>query len=874
MTGVVTDVTDFASVERAARRGARRVRRGPRAVQQRRRRRRRRGPDVGPHAQRLALGPRRERVGRHPRHQGVRARRCSRRRRGPRRQHVVGQRRHRPAAGHADLRDARRPRSSTITECLYAQLQRGRRAASAPRCCSRARTCCAPGCSSRGATGPTSTPTRRPRQTPPTTIESFEKRMADRRRRAVDYTPVEEVADRVVDAHPRPTGSGSCPPSERTDEQITRPGRSRCSTASNPTTSATSQADRGTDAMSRYLVISADCHAGLPERGVPRVARPGVPRARSTRSSPTAPGMPSSRSAASSTRSSPRSGSEENEEGLRGGWDAARRDKELDADGVAGEVIFPDADAVTGGASAPFGAGLGVERRHDPATCSWPAPAPTTAGWPSCAQDSPERRAGVAHRADHHDVDAAVAEIRRAHESGLRGGILIPSMWAAARAVPRRPLRPGVGGVRGAARCRCTCTPASADKAAYGAARRHLHHRGALVVGAAAAGSCSGRACSSASPACGSASPSAARSGWPTCCGRWTSSTTASTAHEARRSSSPSSMSHAPERVLRPQLLHRRVEHRAGASWPAATRSASATSCGATTSRTPRARGRTPREFLRDAFCDIPVDETAAMLGGNAAEVYGFDVDALRPLADRIGPTPEELGQDGVDLDEVGRRCGPPAARGCTGVEALPRGHRSATAARSPFDPFDPASSRRPTSSTAGCATRAGALVRAAVGLGADPLRRRAARPARPLGQSDIDKAKPSPIVDCCGPRAGRNTASATQTLVQLDDPDHARVRKLMSRRSRARAIERARVTRCRSGSTTRARPAGAERGEAELDRATSRTRCRSRCSARCSASPRRHPQFRVWTAAVARSRDPSSARRSTTSARRCSSEM
>ena len=36
----------------------------------------------------------------------------------------------------------------------------------------------------------------------------------------------------------------------------------------------------------------------------------------------------------------------ENEEGLEGGWDAARRDRELDADGVVGEVIFPDADAV------------------------------------------------------------------------------------------------------------------------------------------------------------------------------------------------------------------------------------------------------------------------------------------------------------------------------------------------------------------------------------------------------------------------------------------------------------------------------------------------------------------------------------------------
>jgi hypothetical protein len=33
------------------------------------------------------------------------------------------------------------------------------------------------------------------------------------------------------------------------------------------------------------------------------------------------------------------------------------------------------------------------------------------------------------------------------------------------------------------------------------------------------------------------------------------------------------------------------------------------------------------------------------MLGLNAAELYGFDVDALRPLADRIGPTTDELGQ-------------------------------------------------------------------------------------------------------------------------------------------------------------------------------------------------------------------------------------
>ena len=50
----------------------------------------------------------------------------------------------------------------------------------------------------------------------------------------------------------------------------------------------------------------------------------------------------------------------ENEEGLRGGYDAAQRDKELDADGVAAEVMFADADAITGFASPPFGAGLGA----------------------------------------------------------------------------------------------------------------------------------------------------------------------------------------------------------------------------------------------------------------------------------------------------------------------------------------------------------------------------------------------------------------------------------------------------------------------------------------------------------------------------------
>ena len=64
-------------------------------------------------------------------------------------------------------------------------------------------------------------------------------------------------------------------------------------------------------------------------------------------------------------------GHEEGEEslhegGLRCGWDAPKRDKELDNDGVAAEVIFPGPDAATGSMGAPFGAGLVIGAELDP----------------------------------------------------------------------------------------------------------------------------------------------------------------------------------------------------------------------------------------------------------------------------------------------------------------------------------------------------------------------------------------------------------------------------------------------------------------------------------------------------------------------------
>jgi len=49
------------------------------------------------------------------------------------------------------------------------------------------------------------------------------------------------------------------------------------------------------------------------------------------------------------------------------------------------------------------------------------------------------------------------------------------------------------------------------------------------------------------------------------------------------------------------------------------------------------------REGLRRAFHDASEEDLRRVLGGNAAALYGFDLDRLQPIADRVGPTVEEL---------------------------------------------------------------------------------------------------------------------------------------------------------------------------------------------------------------------------------------
>jgi predicted TIM-barrel fold metal-dependent hydrolase len=404
--------------------------------------------------------------------------------------------------------------------------------------------------------------------------------------------------------------------------------------------------DSTTDSLTasdRYLVISSDCHAGLPNADYREWLDPEhrpafddylAERAKILQLAQR--GMINESFAEEWER--------DNEEGLRGGWDAGRRDKELDADGVAGEVIFPDADAVTAGASAPFGAGLAAGGDTDPALLMAGARAHNRWLAQLCAT-SPDRRAGVAI-VPIYDVDAAVAEIRRARDDGLRGGILIPSMWQ-----PYPPYHdPRYERVW--ATCAELSMPVhvhsgSADKESYGP------HVGIYVT----------------EVRWWSSRPlwfliwSGAFDRYPglrfvvTECGAfwaadllWMMDTAFDREHGSRKLGDQltAHLSRRPSEVFDTQCgigasntrrreLARRYEIGVGnLMWG---------------NDFPHPEGTWPhtRQWLRDAFCDIPVDETRAMLGASAAEMYGFDTEALAPLAARIGPTPEDLGQTGQD---------------------------------------------------------------------------------------------------------------------------------------------------------------------------------------------------------------------------------
>jgi predicted TIM-barrel fold metal-dependent hydrolase len=102
----------------------------------------------------------------------------------------------------------------------------------------------------------------------------------------------------------------------------------------------------------------------------------------------------------------------------RGEFDATVRLAELEADGIAGEVIFPQ--------MAPFGAGLMQYRYPVSPELNLEGNRAYNRWLADLCNENPGRHAGVA-LINVDDIDVTVQEIRNAKEMGLWGGVLLPS---------------------------------------------------------------------------------------------------------------------------------------------------------------------------------------------------------------------------------------------------------------------------------------------------------------------------------------------------------------------------------------------------------------------------------------------------------------
>ncbi len=177
----------------------------------------------------------------------------------------------------------------------------------------------------------------------------------------------------------------------------------------------------------RYLLVSADGHAGPPAW----VYRGYLERRYHERFDAHQAELEALREMTRTTDTGFASRFEEDtvDGGLSAAYDSDVRSAKLDGEGVAVEVLFPDADVLGTGrvASSPFGSGLASGRDSEPELVLAGARAHNRWLADFCAAE-PLRRIGVAIVPITVDVDAAVAEIRAADELGLKG-VMIPTRW-------------------------------------------------------------------------------------------------------------------------------------------------------------------------------------------------------------------------------------------------------------------------------------------------------------------------------------------------------------------------------------------------------------------------------------------------------------
>ncbi len=398
--------------------------------------------------------------------------------------------------------------------------------------------------------------------------------------------------------------------------------------------------------MSRYLVISSDGHAGPPAD----VYREYLDPQFRERFDAHQREMEELRSAFTSHNSEQFKKEWEEETGgdggLRAAYDSDARNAILDREGVVAEVLFPDADVLGTGrvASSPFGTGLAAGSQSDPADAIAGSRAHNR--WlADFVSESPQRRIGVAViPAIIPDMDVVLGLVREAKELGHKG-ILIPTRWFDRPAYhdpiydPLWKLTEELGLV--------LHTHSGAGPADYGMGY------GMLPIYASEAGWWAARPLhvliwAGVFERCPRLKYSMAENGaW------WVPDVIRKMdekyvgGHNTRKFGNAfrETLTMKPSEYLDRNCFF-------GVSTPGVDDIERLQLIGVGNmmwgNDLPHPEGTFPytRYWIKERFHDVAEDDARRILGLNAAEVYGLDVEALRPLADEIGPTLDEVHGD------------------------------------------------------------------------------------------------------------------------------------------------------------------------------------------------------------------------------------
>jgi predicted TIM-barrel fold metal-dependent hydrolase len=343
-------------------------------------------------------------------------------------------------------------------------------------------------------------------------------------------------------------------------------------------------------------------------------------------------------------------------------WDSDRRLAELEADGVVAEVIFPNT-------IPPFFPQASLVHQPPPADAGdleqrWEGLRAHNRWLADFCAMAPGRRAGIA-QVLLHDVDAAVAEVRWAHGAGLTGGVLLPG------APPGSGLEPLYSPVYEPLWSVCEELGMPVNHHTGSASPDYGDYPEAKVMFLVEATWWAHRALWQLIYAGVMERHPALQFVFTEQGTAWLPEQLATLDHyKARMSDAAGSQEQAwgakvmSKLSLTPSEYWQRQCH-VGSSFirrhEVGLRGVVGVDHIMWGSDFPHREGCWPysHEHLRLAFADVDPAEVALMVGGNAARLYGFDLDALAPVAGRVGPEVSSVAEplDASDIPAEALRC-------------------------------------------------------------------------------------------------------------------------------------------------------------------------------------------------------------------------